>query len=223
METIPRIIHQIWLWGKNLPIEFKRYWNTWKNHHPWWDYILWDDESINKLPKLDISILNILKNFSEKSDYLRFCIIQEFWWIYADTDFECLKSFENIILNKEFFIGREENEYCNAWLFWATKNNNLVSLIVEKIPETIMENLTQDSFHKIWPTFITAILEKNKIHAHVYDPIYFYPFSRFDNIDIRKRRLLSDKTFAIHHNAMSWTLLWRIKARIIRFIKKIFY
>lgn len=217
--VIPRIIHQIWIGNKPIPEAFSNFPNTWRNKNKNWDYVLWTDENICKLTKLDKTILELLDNYSEKSDYIRFCILEEYGGIYADVDFECLKSFDSIVKFNDFFIWREKNWYLNAGLFGCSKENKIVKEVLSKIPEAAIKRKNMDAFHKIWPAFITKIIEASDDHKKIFPYSYFYPFSRFDNIsDEDKKR---SGAYAIHHNAMSWSKLWRIKKEIVKLIKKI--
>ena len=47
-NQIPKIIHQIWSNKyEELPEIFQDLGMTWKNYHPNWKYILWNDEQMN--------------------------------------------------------------------------------------------------------------------------------------------------------------------------------
>ena len=39
---IPKVIHQIWEEKTTLPESFYQFSETWKEHHPSWEYILWN-------------------------------------------------------------------------------------------------------------------------------------------------------------------------------------
>lgn len=53
MITIPKIIHQIWSDKyKPLPEHLRIMGESWKEHHPDWEYILWDEKGMNDFIQL---------------------------------------------------------------------------------------------------------------------------------------------------------------------------
>ena len=47
LKLMIKIIHQIWFNlgnGKSVPLKYKKYQESWKNYHPNWHYILWDEK-----------------------------------------------------------------------------------------------------------------------------------------------------------------------------------
>ena len=41
---IPKIIHQIWIGNRQLPLKLQQYQETWKEQNPDWEYKLWTNE-----------------------------------------------------------------------------------------------------------------------------------------------------------------------------------
>ena len=61
-----------------MPEDFKQYQISWIKKHPHWKLITWNDLDIWQLKYINIEDYNLCKNYSEKSDYLRFCILLEY-------------------------------------------------------------------------------------------------------------------------------------------------
>ncbi len=64
------ILHQIWLGPNPLPEEFAAYGETWRRHHPAWDYRLWTEDT---LPP-DLARLEVYERLrfpAERADILR--------------------------------------------------------------------------------------------------------------------------------------------------------
>lgn len=104
---IPKIIHQIWLGPKAPPSYFSKYGESWKKHHPDWEYRLWTDKEV---AELDFELKDLYMrtpNWGEKSDILRAELLERFGGLYADTDFECLKSFDALNYRYDFYTGLE--------------------------------------------------------------------------------------------------------------------
>lgn len=198
-------------------MKFKHFAESWKNQNKDWKYILWDEQNIKLLKYLKSSDYERLNNFSEKSDYLRFCIIWEYGWVYVDTDFECLKPLENLIKNTKFFIGITE-KYLNTGLFWATPEHPILHDLLDKTPERILTHKNQNSFYKLWPAFVDEVVNNSQLEKLIVPRNIFYPFTRFDLINKNN----AQNSYAIHHYAMSWNKVWKIKAFMVKTCKYIF-
>lgn len=94
--NIPKKIHQIWLGGK-VPDNYIRIMNTWLEKNPDYEYKLWTDDDIESLNLENIELYNTNKNLGVKSDILRYEILYRYGGIYIDTDFECIKNFDDLL------------------------------------------------------------------------------------------------------------------------------
>lgn len=98
----PKIIHQIWFQGEdNLPVQYKKYSDTWKNKHKDYEHMIWDSESIETLIDTHYSKYKdaylALPKMIQKIDYAKYFIIHRFGGIYTDMDTECLKSIDPLL------------------------------------------------------------------------------------------------------------------------------
>jgi mannosyltransferase OCH1-like enzyme len=81
------------------------YWqNTWKTHHPSFSYELWDDAQ-NRLfvaSHFDwfLSTYDSYDKEIKRADAIRYMYLYTYGGIYADMDFECLKSLEPLLTQK---------------------------------------------------------------------------------------------------------------------------
>jgi inositol phosphorylceramide mannosyltransferase catalytic subunit len=102
---IPKIIHQIWLGGA-LPEKYKALTETWIKFHPDWVYQLWTDKEMYLIkfsPRMQY-VFDTCTNIGMKADILRYHILDIFGGLYIDTDFECLKAFDELRY-LDFFTG----------------------------------------------------------------------------------------------------------------------
>jgi len=90
---LPKKIHQIWL-GSPLPDKYREYTDSWKRFNPEWEYKLWTDGDDVDIPRRDL--FDSIRNPGQKSDFLRYHILNQFGGLYVDTDFECLKPFDTL-------------------------------------------------------------------------------------------------------------------------------
>lgn len=136
---IPKIIHYCWFGGKPLPVDAKRYIETWKKHFPDYEIKEWNENNF------DINCCDYVKEAYEKkkwafvSDYARFAILYRYGGVYFDTDVEVLKPMSTIIA-KGPFMGLER----------MNPKSDLPEHVLAVNPGLWMEN----SIHAILSTYI---------------------------------------------------------------------
>lgn len=100
--AISKIIHQIWSSRNNpLPQTFIELGNTWKEFHPDWQYLFWDDE------KMDAFMRHYYPDYMEaynrftydiqRWDVIRYLILYQMGGLYVDFDTECLGNIESLL------------------------------------------------------------------------------------------------------------------------------
>ncbi|MDR2980087.1 MAG: hypothetical protein LBV02_06590 [Bacteroidales bacterium] len=112
MKYIPKIIHQIWS-GKHGPIpeKFAEFTETWKIHHPDWEYMLWDEDAMNRLTEEEYPqykrLFDNLPFDIQRWDVARYLILLSRGGLYADMDYQCLKPFHNMLDQQTCCLGME--------------------------------------------------------------------------------------------------------------------
>lgn len=100
MNNIQKIIHQIWLQGKeNISNEHKNKINKIKEINNDFNYMLWDEINILKLIKKDNYLINKYYSFiylHQKVDFAKFVILNSYGGIYIDIDCDVVKNLNNI-------------------------------------------------------------------------------------------------------------------------------
>lgn len=116
MTPIPQIIHQVWS-GKYGPIpqKFAEFAETWKTHHPDWEYKLWNEDAINRLikekfPQYKRQFDNIPFDI-QRWDVIRYLILFAYGGLYADLDYQCLKPFHDILDKQTCCMGMEPESH----------------------------------------------------------------------------------------------------------------
>jgi mannosyltransferase OCH1-like enzyme len=119
MNYIPKIIHQLWIGNKPAPTKFM---NTWKEKHPDFEYIHWNEDELvkrNFISQLSNKI-DEMEEINGKADILRWEILYKYGGIFLDADSICIEPLDNLIeLNKCF--ASYENEVMRG-VNW-TKND----------------------------------------------------------------------------------------------------
>jgi hypothetical protein len=224
---IPKIIHQVNIGNRILNDTELNWQNTWKTLNPEWDFILWDDLHVTRnLHITHPDIYNRCENYSEKSDILRFEILYQFGGLYIDTDFECLKPIDNLMINRNIVLFQQQPKKVAGGFFAATKNNSFVRKLIDGLPlreefhyfnrsrsEEIKEQwrLTEEwvdnSDFKYGPSYITDTLGievgipdgSASTQKTVYPYLWTEMHRRHENF-----RETHPEAYAVHHWNGSW-------------------
>lgn len=206
-DKIPHKIHQIWL-GSKLPDAYRKFTDSWQKYHPTWEYKLWTDDDVKEFGLQNEKFYYQSKNFGQKSDILRYEILNRFGGLYVDTDFECLKPF-NDLMYLNFFTGlgySREFELYPA-LICCVPNHLVVQRCIND-----MTRLGVGSWQEIFNTtgsfyftkcFLKEINEDAK--GIVAFPMgFFYPWSNNVRKELKPYNYVMPYSYALHHWAISW-------------------
>lgn len=195
---IPKIIHQIWLTGDEFP--FAEYRRSWQLLNPEYIHFLWTLDNIGHAG-LNNEVYDIIDDsslfFLPKVELLKFSIVYKYGGIYADTDMECLKSFDTFI-DHESFVGMEDESNIGISIFGAERGNENIKNIRDHIISTIRTikrhcNLRPVRFVGPRAPAIQKILWN---FEGIYGSRYFYPF----NItELDKRNGNFSEAYTKHH------------------------
>lgn len=143
-----KIIHQVWVGPYRIPKREKKLSQIMRQSHPDWEYMFWDDESVEKLdmPKNVKDSYDFYGNkhgmwesgdYVAQSDILRFFIVYKFGGVYLDIDFEVREGLNPLGLeNYDAFICHHEDERLETFpngVFGSKKDGDLFKYIVEKM------------------------------------------------------------------------------------------
>ena len=97
---IPKIIHQTWK-DHDIPARFQEAQQSWKKHHPDWEYRFWTDDDLDRLVEEHAPDLlpqwEAYPNHIQRVDAARYVMLREFGGMYADLDLECLKPMDGLL------------------------------------------------------------------------------------------------------------------------------
>lgn len=211
-HIIPRVIHQIWL-GSPVPEEYQKWMQSWVNWNGW-EYCLWTDKEVENLTLYNADFYKKATNFGEKSDILRYEILNQFGGLYVDTDFACLNPdfFDFLHRNYTFYVGIEplENDAlrcCNA-LIGASPGHPLMNKLVEEVASDYKKKKQYSIVLKTGPGFLSRILAKYPDllkGGMIFPPTFFYPAVRAElmhGVDCCEQ-----ESAAIHFWEGSWAFM----------------
>ncbi|HZR59135.1 MAG TPA: glycosyltransferase [Terriglobales bacterium] len=104
----PKIVHQIWIGTRPLPEQLRAYRETWLNVMPKWEHKLWTNKEVAEYKFVDPRLEELFSRsltIGERVDILKYDIILKHGGVYADTDCVCLRPFDILAENYDFFGG----------------------------------------------------------------------------------------------------------------------
>lgn len=212
-DKIPKIIHQIWVGDKPLPSKYKERSETWKKFHPDWEYKLWTDKEVEELT--DFPFKNLFyetPSFGARSDILRYWILYEYGGLYIDTDFECLKSFDEF--RKFSFvisIGYSSVVELYTGLIMSTPKHFILQKILDNLKGVSSTQIHFDILSATGTYFVTNCFF-NVVKGHEQDIVampteYFYPYPNKYQVEGKPPlEYTTSKSYAIHYWEVSWVV-----------------
>lgn len=207
ITQIPKKIHQIWL-GGILPDKFKRFTNSWWRHHPKWEYKLWTDKDVDGFGLKNKDLFYKAKNMGQRSDIFRYEILHRYGGIYIDTDFECLKPFDDL-LYLDFFTGISYDTKMVLYigLIATTPGNPIINRCADSL--TFYDgNMAHEIMNITGPYYFTRCFF-NSVNKHTKGVVafpmdFFYPLPNYLRNAKNPYNYVKDFSYAIHHWAVTW-------------------
>lgn len=232
---IPKIIHQIWSGIEEpLPEYFKILANTWKEHHPTWEYILWDNQMMNTFIQEYYSEYweryNNFKYNIQRWDVIRYLILNKKGGVYVDFDYESLSPIDPILHNQTCCFSSEpkahavlfkDKKYFNNALMASIPNHDFMRMVIRSIFD--MKNMNIKYLNKMDEVLRTTgplLLTKLYNEFDSKDTVYLIParlvspFSKKDvqlylsnQVDAKLEGYLErklEKAIAIHYFLGGW-------------------
>jgi mannosyltransferase OCH1-like enzyme len=195
--------------GGDMPEQYKQYAKTWTECNPGWEYKLWTEENDYEIYIPNRNLYKSITHLGQKSDFLRYHILNQFGGVYADTDFECLKSF-NSLSYLDFFIGVGYPTKVELYigLIGSIPNHPILKRAVETM-RTIDGNGWRGVFNTTGTYFFTnnffKVVRGDDKGIVALPTDYFYPFPNVKNHhELNGSDYVKDCSYAVHHWAVSW-------------------
>lgn len=225
---IPKVIHQIWEEKTTLPESFYQFSETWKEHHPSWEYIFWNklrmDSFIQEYFPNYIPILKKYKYDVQRWDVIRYLILYNFGGVYVDFDYECLESFDNLLKDKSCCFGLEPEEHAKLFHNKIVISNAFIAIrakhpfmkqIIDKVKSSfsVSENKLTYVLETTGPYMLTDLYEQYsaKEEISLIPSATISPLTKMDvigylNGEIEERYIENkiSKAIAIHYFWGSW-------------------
>tara|TARA_B100000212_G_scaffold341999_1_gene327072 strand:- start:533 stop:1384 length:852 start_codon:yes stop_codon:yes gene_type:complete len=225
-KKIPKIIHQVWIGPKKMPLKYKNWMHSWRELNPEYEYRFWTDKEINKLNMINKKKYEISQNVGTKSDIARYEILNNFGGIYVDTDFECLKKIPEFLHYYDFvssIIFDTKPCIANGFIM-SQKKSKFLEEIISKLNLSQNKNIINDTISNSGPGLLTReyfnLKQSIRKRSLILPTDFFYPYPNFLlNNKFNKKEMIEKNSIAIHHWEMSW-----MKGNLLkRLLKKVFF
>lgn len=215
-RCIPHLIHQIWLGGE-LPYKYKKCCNSWRSFNPNYEYRLWDEQSILNLGYFE-SRTAFIKSVSlgVKSDIARYEILRRFGGIYADTDFECLRPFDDLLDRCSLVVGNlygYKPEICNAFIA-SVPDHPVINELCARTNRIVKTTEPLEVIDATGPGLLTReivqALPRLEVTDVILPSVYLYPFPYYcKDMEIipDAKSYLTHESYGVHYWDVSWNRL----------------
>jgi inositol phosphorylceramide mannosyltransferase catalytic subunit len=207
---IPKIIHQIWL-GSPVPERYAQWMQSWKLHHPDWQYQLWTDAEVKNIRLYNQELFDASCNYGQKSDILRYELLYRYGGLYIDIDFRCLKSFERLHHTYDFYLGilNTGTVDLGIGLIGSVPNHPILKKVIKN-----MHNVTFNTYQDILLLTGNVHFAKSFMQVApwlsdrtiVFPASFFYPSPNTDRhlAQYKQDAAIKPESFAIHYWTCSW-------------------
>jgi predicted nuclease with TOPRIM domain len=175
-NTIPKIIHQLWIGPYPMPSNLMK---TWKNKNPDYEYILWNESEIKKRGfqfKCYKKIFN-MKEICGKADIMRWEILCKYGGIFIDADSICIEPLDDSIINNTAFASYENEK--NRGTLVANGTMGFIPnhpLCIDAIKNILTNNINNKAWITVGPGLLTKLIESGKYSdIKIYPSYYFIP------------------------------------------------
>ncbi len=209
--TIPKTFHRIWMGDRPIPPAEEAYGESWVRLNPGWTDRLWTDADLPTLQNQ--AEFDRSPNFSQKSDFVRYEVVQRHGGVYLDTDFECLKPIAPLFEGADAFLVREDSVNFASAIFGAVKGHPMLDAIIEALPASAAAHRGGPSNEATGPQFLTGVLRARPELLEgvaIIEPELFFPYP-WDRPDLRDGPFPG--AYGAHHWARSWVAEERWSAR----------
>ena len=204
---IPKIIHYIWLGGKEEPKLLQKCKESWKKYCPDYEIKRWDESNLDMDKYKYAKDAIAAKKYAFAADVFRFEILKLYGGIYVDVDVEFLKPIDEF-LDCDAFTGFETKEsVAPGLLFGSEINHPIMQEMLDYYEKNDFNNDLKNNI-TICKIFTKLLVKKGLVlnnktqqleNIKIYASEYFCPINIITN-----RKKITKNTVSIHWYDASW-------------------
>lgn len=207
---IPRIIHRLWIGGPE-PEWSRPFADTWRL--PGWTLKEWNNDNLSGLFPLRNQVVydalpDILppQNVGQvRSDFIRWELMERYGGVYVDSDFECLRPFDELLDGVDGFLAWEiPKKWINGAIIGFPSGHRFVTKVIASLPNSVIKYKRQSGIGKGNPSFIggprflTPLVRQYGRGLTIFPHHLFYPYG-FSEIDTHGVGETWNGAYAVHH------------------------
>lgn len=218
---IPKVIHYIWLGGKELPPIAKKCIASWQKYCPEYEIKRWDESNLDLDKYQFVKDALAAKKYAFASDVLRTDILYNHGGIYFDIDVELLKPIDNF-LTHDCFMGFESSSLIAPGLVMGSIKGNKDLHNILEIYKTLhfdLNNLFNITVCEVFTKYYENLGLKRENRTQQIGDTVFYASEYFCPIDVvTNKKKVTKNTYSVHWYKSSW---YTPKQKLMSKIKKL--
>lgn len=201
---IPKIIHYCWFGPKQMSKTDKKCIKSWKKHLPDYKLMLWNEQN-SPIDAPFVKAALEAKKYAFAADYVRIWALNRYGGVYMDTDMLVLKNLDSFLNNKAF-IGKENQNTCNAAILGCEKECEFISQTIKKYNSInfSLDNIQTITIPEIITSVINSLDEFDKPEIYSNDVFYPLPFDATSEGNFKYKKYLTDNSVTVHLWNASW-------------------
>ncbi len=172
---IPKIMHQLWIGLKEPPTIPM---DTWKDKHPDFEYIRWNEEEfIKRDMKFECqNRINDMKEINGKADIMRWEILYKYGGVFLDADSICIEPFDEVLMNQKCFAGYEHEKLRPGLIATGTMGFPPKHPLVKGAIDSMKSNPvhTNMAWITVGPGLLTRMYDTGNYKDLMIFPSYFF-------------------------------------------------
>jgi hypothetical protein len=208
---IPHTFHHIWLGPDPLPDDHGPWIETWKRHHPDWEFVLWTEENLPEDP-IRPEVAERLRAPVERADILRLEILYRHGGVYLDTDLECIRPLDPELDGEEFVgVCHKPGRITNTAIAAAPEHPLLGRALEEVRPMEMYWTNASERLKEVAGPLLLERIVGDYPEVKLLEPPVFFPATPEER----------EGAIAVHHMARVWHNTTTLRAAMLRAEKRL--
>lgn len=178
--NIPYLMWHIWIGPYEMPLHWM---NTWKEKHPNWEYIIFDNKKLNEKKFINQHLIDeYLRRgkYNGVADLIRYELLYEYGGFIPPADSVCLENVEELFKeDPNICYTVYENEIIREGyvspIYACNPKNEFVLTIIETLNKLKSEELKDKVWESTGNLFLKNMIELHRPNIKIFPSYYFIP------------------------------------------------
>jgi mannosyltransferase OCH1-like enzyme len=223
---IPKIIHYVWC-GSAFPERYQGYIDSWREHNPGYQFILWNETNIDFDGVPMLAELYRTRKYNKVSDVVRHMALLSQGGIYLDTDFQVFRPLDRMLQYACFYgfqCVAHPTDWVGTGVVAAEPNHWFIAKVLARMMASRNSYMGVDIPTAIGPKLITSMLRDEGLKHYSEAGVFvgdvfvcpwhwFYPFGMDE---VFTPECVREDTLAAHFWDKSWDQYTSRSTRFLR-------